>query len=163
MQTLPELLRSQARHFRHKTFLIWTGPGPTGSISVRSKSWPKCSWTTADHLHIIDRKKDVIISGGFNIYPIEMKDVLYKREDIYLCALIGAPDEDKGELPVAYVVPAAGKSPTAEELIAYCRANLAAYEAPRRVVFKDALPLGPTGKILKKELRDMIAREPSGS
>ena len=66
-------------------------------------------------------------------------------------------------MPVAYVVPAAGKSPTADELIAYCRANLAAYKAPRRVVFKDALPLGPTGKILKKELRAMIAKELSGS
>jgi len=110
-----------------------------------------------DHLHIIDRKKDVIISGGYNIYPIEVEDVLYKRDDVYLCALIGIPDAEKGELPVAYVVPAPGKSPTAEALIAHCRAHLAAYKAPRRVVFKDAFPLGPTGKILKKELRAMIS------
>jgi acyl-CoA synthetase (AMP-forming)/AMP-acid ligase II len=112
-----------------------------------------------DHLHIIDRKKDVIISGGYNIYPIEVEDVLYKRDDVHLCALIGAPDDEKGELPVVYVVPAAGKSPTADELIAHCRTHLAAYKAPRRVVFKDALPLGPTGKILKKELRAMISKE----
>jgi long-chain acyl-CoA synthetase len=116
-----------------------------------------------DHLHIIDRKKDVIISSGFNIYPIEVADVLYKRDDVYLCALVGAPDAEKGELPVAYVVPVACRSPAADELIAHCRAHLAAYKAPRRVVFKDALHLGPTGKILKKELRSMFAKEQSGS
>jgi long-chain acyl-CoA synthetase len=113
-----------------------------------------------DHLHIIDRKKDVIISGGFNIYPIEVEDVLYKRDDVYLCALVAAPDAEKGEVPIAYVVPVAGQSPTAEDLIAHCRAHLAAYKAPRRVVFKDTLPLGPTGKILKKELRAMILNAP---
>jgi long-chain acyl-CoA synthetase len=101
----------------------------------------------------------VIISGGFNIYPVEVEDVLYKRDDVYLCALVGAPDPEKGEVPVAYVVRAPGKSPTAEDLIAYCRAHLAAYKAPRRVVFRDSFPLGPTGKILKKELRALIARD----
>ena len=112
-----------------------------------------------DHLHIIDRKKDVIISGGFNIYPLEVEDVLYKLDDVYLCALIAAPDAEKGEVPVAYVVPMTGKSPTVDDIIAHCRKHLAAYKAPRRVVFMDALPLGPTGKILKKELRNMIASE----
>jgi long-chain acyl-CoA synthetase len=116
-----------------------------------------------EQLHIIDRKKDVIISGGFNIYPVEVEDVLYKRDDVYLCALIAAPDAEKGEIPVAYIVPVSGKSPTAEELIAHCRAHLAAYKAPRRVVFKDAFPLGPTGKVLKKELRAMLSTEISGS
>lgn len=115
-----------------------------------------------DHLHIIDRKKDVIISGGFNIYPLEVENVLYKHDDVYLCALIGAPDTDKGEVPIAYIVAKPGRAPTADEMIAYCRERLAAYKAPRRIVFKDALPLGPTGKILKKELRAMIANDLSG-
>jgi long-chain acyl-CoA synthetase len=112
-----------------------------------------------DQLHIIDRKKDVIISGGFNIYPVEVEDVLYKRDDVYLCALIGALDAEKGEVAIAYVVPVTGKSPTSDELIAHCRAHLAAYKAPRRVVFKDSFPLGPTGKVLKKELRAMLSNE----
>lgn len=157
-------------------------PGETGEIAIAGDSVGPGYWQDAtateiafrngawlsgdigflddhDHLHIIDRKKDVIISGGFNIYPIEVEDVLYKRSDVALCALIGAPDAEKGEVPVAYVVPAEGATPTPDELIAYCRTHLAAYKAPRRVVFKDALPLGPTGKILKKELRAMIEKD----
>ena len=134
------------------------GPGYWQDVKATAIAFRNGAWLSGDigfvddhdHLHIIDRKKDVIISGGYNIYPIEVEDVLYKRDDVHLCALIGAPDVEKGELPVAYVVPAAGKSPTADELIAHCRTHLAAYKAPRRVVFKDALPLGPTGKILKK-------------
>ena len=147
------------------------GPGYWQDVKATEIAFRNGAWLSGDigfvddhdHLHIIDRKKDVIISGGYNIYPIEVEDVLYKREDVHLCALIGAPDDEKGELPVAYVVPAAGKSPTADELIAHCRTHLAAYKAPRRVVFKDALPLGPTGKILKKELRAMISKELPGS
>jgi long-chain acyl-CoA synthetase len=143
------------------------GPGYWQDAEATKSAFQNGAWLSGDigfldeqdHLHIIDRKKDVIISGGFNIYPLEVEDVLYKRDDVYLCALIGAADAEKGEVPVAYVVPALGKSPTADELIAHCRANLAAYKAPRRVVFKDALPLGPTGKILKKELRAMLAKQ----
>lgn len=147
------------------------GPGYWQDSKATETAFRNGAWLSGDigfvddhvHLHIIDRKKDVIISGGFNIYPIEVEDVLYQRDDVYLCALVGVPDKEKGELPVAYVVPAAGKSPTADELIAHCRAHLAAYKAPRRVVFKDAFPLGPTGKILKKELRAMVSKERSGS
>lgn len=147
------------------------GPGYWQDALTTAGAFREGAWLSGDigfidahdHLHIIDRKKDVIISGGFNIYPLEVEDVLYKRDDIYLCALIGVPDADRGELPVAYVVPMPGKSPTAEELIAYCRAHLAAYKAPRRVIFKDALPLGPTGKILKKELRSMVTKDQAAS
>jgi long-chain acyl-CoA synthetase len=167
MQTLSELLRSHARHFRDKVFLICEGPGYWQDTSATKAAFRDGVWLSGDigfvdehdQIHIIDRKKDVIISGGFNIYPVEVEDVLYKRDDVYLCALIGTPDDEKGELPIAYVVPAPGKSPTADELIAYCRAHLAAYKAPRRVIFKDAFPLGPTGKILKKELRAMLLKE----
>jgi long-chain acyl-CoA synthetase len=142
------------------------GPGYWQDATATDLAFRSGAWLSgdigiideADQIHIIDRKKDVIISGGFNIYPVEVEDVLYKRDDVYLCALVGAPDDDKGEVPVAYVVPAPGTSPTADELIVYCRAHLAAYKAPRRVVFRDSFPLGPTGKILKKELRAMMAR-----
>ncbi len=140
------------------------GPGYWQDPEASDEAFRDGAWLSGDigfiddfdHLHIIDRKKDVIISGGYNIYPLEVEDVLYRRDDVALCALIGAPDADRGEIPVAYVVPAAGTSASAEELIAYCREHLAAYKAPRRVVFKDTLPLGPTGKILKKELREMV-------
>ena len=118
------------------------GPGYWRDAKATELAFRNRAWLSGDigyiddqdHLHIIDRKKDVIISGGYNIYPIEVEDVLYKRDDIHLCALIGAPDAEKGEIPVAYVVRAPGKSPTAEEIIAHCRANLAAYKAPRRIV-----------------------------
>jgi acyl-CoA synthetase (AMP-forming)/AMP-acid ligase II len=88
------------------------------------------------------------ISGGYNIYPVEVEDVFYKRDDVYLCALIGAPDADKGEVVIAYVVPAPGKSPTVDELIAHCRAHLAAYKAPRRVASCSKTPsrLAPPAK-----------------
>ena len=141
------------------------GPGYWQDAGATAAAFRDGAWLSGDigfvdehdHVHIIDRKKDVVISGGFNIYPLEVEDVLYQRDDVYLCALIGAPDAEKGEIPVAYVVPAKGKSPSADELIAHCRAHLAAYKTPRRIVFRDALPLGPTGKILKKELRAMVA------
>ncbi len=144
------------------------GPGYWQDTEATAAAFRNGAWLSGDigfvddhdHLHIIDRKKDVIISGGFNIYPVEVEDVLCRRADVYLCALIGAPDEEKGEVPVAYVVAMPGKSPTADELIAHCRANLAAYKAPRRVVFMDAFPLGPTGKVLKKELRAMLSKAP---
>ena len=136
----------------------WRDPGTTAEIFT-----PR-GWLSGDigtlgkngELTIVDRKKDVIISGGFNIYPIEVEDVLYEHGDVALCALIGVADAQKGELPVAVVVPAADAGATADDLIVHCRDRLAAYKVPRRVIFRDALPLGPTGKILKRELRDML-------
>ncbi len=122
------------------------GPGYWQDATATAAAFRNGAWLSGDigfvddhdHLHIIDRKKDVIISGGFNIYPLEVENVLYKRDDVYLCALVAVPDAEKGEVPVAYVVPMPGKSPTADDIIAYCRKHLAAYKAPRRVVFKGA-------------------------
>lgn len=105
-------------------------------------------------MFIVDRKKDVIIAGGYNIYPLEVEDVLYKHPDIRICAVIGLPDEEKSEIPVAVVIPHPGHKLDGAEIIAYCRKNLSAYKCPRRVYTVEEMPLGPSNKILKRTLKD---------
>ncbi len=102
---------------------------------------------------IVDRKKDMIIRGGFNVYPREVEEVLYGHEAIVEAAVIGVPHESHGEEVKAVVVLGSGKTLEADELIAYTREQLAAYKYPRLVEFVAELPKGPTGKILKRELR----------
>jgi len=104
-------------------------------------------------LFIVDRKKDLVIRGGFNVYPREVEEVLYEHPAIAEAAVIGRPDERLGEEVVAVVSLKPGADVTPEQLIAYSRERLAAYKYPRDVRIVDALPMGPTGKILKKELR----------
>ncbi|WP_462402011.1 long-chain-fatty-acid--CoA ligase FadD2 [Pseudomonas sp. Marseille-QA0332] len=103
---------------------------------------------------IVDRKKDMIIVSGFNVYPNEIEEVLMTHPQVASCAAIGVPDERSGEAVRLFVVPRqAGLR--VEELEAFCRANLAAYKVPRQIVLRDALPMTPVGKILRRELRDM--------
>ena len=102
---------------------------------------------------IVDRKKDMIIRGGFNVYPREIEEVLYAHPAIVEAAVIGVPHESHGEEIKAVVALGTNQSVTAEELIAYSREHLAAYKYPRIVEFIDTLPKGPTGKILKRELK----------
>ncbi|MEZ5739716.1 MAG: AMP-binding protein [Burkholderiaceae bacterium] len=109
------------------------------------------------YLFIVDRKKDVIISGGFNIYPLEVEDVLYSFDAVRVCAVIGLPDQDKGEIPAAVLVPKEGCEIKTGEIIAYCKKHVSAYKVPRRVFTVSDMPLGPSGKILKRELRDRFA------
>ncbi|GAC1440855.1 MAG: long-chain fatty acid--CoA ligase [Mycobacteriales bacterium] len=104
-------------------------------------------------LFIVDRKKDLVIRGGYNVYPREIEEVLYANPSIAEAAVIGKPDDKLGEEVVAVVTLKPGASVTPEEVIAYCKERLAAYKYPREVRIVDALPMGPTGKILKKELR----------
>ena len=103
---------------------------------------------------IVDRAKDLVIRGGFNVYPREIEEVLYAHPGILEAAVIGKPDERLGEEVVAIVVRRPGSEVTAEEIIAYCRERLAAYKYPREIRFMDELPKGPSGKILKAALRD---------
>jgi long-chain acyl-CoA synthetase len=105
------------------------------------------------YLFIVDRKKDLIIRGGYNVYPREIEEVLYANPDIAEAAVIGKADEKLGEEVVAVVTLKDGASCAPEDVIAYCKERLAAYKYPREVRIVDALPMGPTGKILKKELR----------
>jgi long-chain acyl-CoA synthetase len=102
---------------------------------------------------IVDRVKDMIIRGGYNVYPREIEEVLYAHPAITEAAVIGIPHEEYGEEVKAVVVLGAGHTLTEAEVIAYTREHLAAYKYPRSVAFLDTLPKGPTGKILKRELR----------
>ena len=105
-------------------------------------------------LFIVDRKKDLIIRGGYNVYPREVEEVLYAHPAVAEAAVIGVPDDRLGEEVKAFVTlqARAPRSPT-EEVIDYVKERLAAYKYPRSVEFRADLPHGPTGKILKHELR----------
>jgi long-chain acyl-CoA synthetase len=116
----------------------------TGDIAIRDED---------GYYFIVDRSKDLIIRGGFNVYPREVEEVLYGHPAIGEAAVIGQPDERLGEEIVAVVALKPGAAATADELIAHCKERLAPYKLPRVVRFVDALPKGPTGKILKRELR----------
>jgi len=102
---------------------------------------------------IVDRKKDMILRGGFNVYPREVEEVLYAHEAVIEAAVIGIPHESHGEEVKAVVALAKDKDVSQEDVIAFCKERLAAYKYPRIVEFLEALPKGPTGKILKRELR----------
>ncbi len=104
---------------------------------------------------IVDRKKDMIISGGFNIYPREVDEVLFSHPKILEACAIGVPDSHSGERVKAYIVLKQGESATEQEIIAYCKERMAPYKAPKFVEFIDELPKSAIGKILRKELRRM--------
>ncbi len=104
------------------------------------------------HAFIVDRRKDMIITGGYNVYPAEVERVLAGHPAVSMVAVGPVPDPVKGELACAYVVPAPGASPTQQELIAYTSQYLAAYKRPRLVRFVDDLPKTPTGKIIRRDL-----------
>jgi long-chain acyl-CoA synthetase len=103
---------------------------------------------------IVDRTKDLVIRGGYNVYPREIEEVLFSHPAISEAAVIGKPDERLGEEVVAVVVLHPGAELTGQEIIDYCKERLAAYKYPREVRFRSELPKGPSGKILKIELRD---------
>ena len=105
------------------------------------------------YLHITDRKKDMIISGGFNVYPSEVEQVIWSHPAVQDCAVIGVPDEKWGEAVKAVVELNAGHSATAEQLIALCKEKLGSVKAPKTVDFVAALPRSAAGKVLKKDLR----------
>jgi long-chain acyl-CoA synthetase len=102
---------------------------------------------------VVDRLKDLVIRGGYNVYPREVEEVLYAHADVVEAAVIGKPDDRLGEEVVAYVALRPGAASTADDLTAWCRERLAAYKYPREMNVVPALPKGPTGKILKRELR----------
>src|SRR3954454_13628405 len=104
------------------------------------------------YLYIVDRLKDMIVSGGENIASSEVERVLYEHGSVVDAAVVGRPDSRWGEVPIAYVV--LNADTTADELIEHCRGQLAKFKVPKDVVFVDELPRNPSGKILKRELRD---------
>jgi long-chain acyl-CoA synthetase len=117
------------------------------------------------YLYIVDRKKDMIIRGGFNVYPRELEEVLHTHPAVSLAAVVGVPHERHGEEVKAFVIREPGATITEAELIAWCQQTMAAYKYPRIVEFRDTLPMTATGKILKRELvhQDAPARAHAGA
>ena len=104
------------------------------------------------YLFLVDRKKDLILRGGYSVYPREVEEALYEHPDVLEAAVIGLPDETLGEEVAAVVVARPGTAPSADELQAWAKERVAAYKYPRQVIFVDDLPKGPTGKILKRAI-----------
>ena len=106
-------------------------------------------------IFIVDRKKDMILTAGYNVYPAEIERVVAGHPDVALVAVGSIPDLEKGELAKAYIVPKTGTQPDTENVIAYCREHLAAYKVPRAVQFVDDLPKTSTGKVMRRELKKL--------
>ncbi|MDG6106374.1 FadD3 family acyl-CoA ligase [Dactylosporangium aurantiacum] len=119
----------------------WLHTGDVGALDERG------------YLRITDRLKDMVIVGGFNVYPAEIEQVLARHDGVAEVAVIGVPDARLGEVTRAYVVPRPDRAPTQEELTVYCRDRLANFKVPRSYVFLDALPRNASGKVLKTTLR----------
>jgi len=151
-------------------------PGETGELVLRGPSMFREYWNRPDateescrngwfhsgdlarqdeegFYYIVDRKKDMLISGGENVYPTEVEQVLYRHPKVQEIAVIGVPDERWGEVPMALVVPPAGEHLTLEELQDFCRDKLARFKTPKHLAELSELPRTATGKVLKRELR----------
>ena len=105
------------------------------------------------YIFIVDRKKDIIIVSGFNVYPREIEDLLYSHPQIEEAAVIGVPDETRGEVPKAFIVPKEGEEIDKKEVLAFLKPKLAQYKLPREVEIRESLPKNAAGKILKKVLK----------
>jgi len=117
------------------------------------------TWDSDSYLFIVDRAKDMIISGGENIYSTQVEAAIHKHPAVLEAAVIGIPDEEWGEAVKAVVVLKPGQTATAAEIIDTAKQHLASYQKPKSVDFVDTLPKAPTGKILKRELRDRFWKD----
>ena len=106
------------------------------------------------YIHITDRKKDMILVGGFNVYPRDVEDTLFGHPKVAVVAVVGVPDARSGEAVKAFIQLKPGETATAEEILAFCKENLAAYKRPRQIEFRDTLPMSNVGKVLRRLLRD---------
>ena len=132
---------------------------PVATAAVMSGAWfhsgDMAVWNLDNYVHIVDRKKDIIISGGENISSIEVENMLSTHPAVLEAAVVGAPDPKWGEVPVAFIVPRAGMECNETMLMEYSTDRLAKFKLPRKFIFLDEpLPKGGTGKILKRELRE---------
>ena len=116
----------------------------TGDIAIQDDD---------DFLYIVDRKKDMIISGGFNIYPREVDEVLFQHPKVKFAVAVGIPDQYRGETVKAFIVLKQGEKATEKEIITFCKEKLAPYKVPKLVEFRESLPQSVVGKVLRKELR----------
>jgi fatty-acyl-CoA synthase len=132
---------------------------PEATKNVMSGAWfhtgDMAVWDEENYIHIVDRKKDIIISGGENISSIEVEKAIFAHPAVFECAVIAAPDPKWGEIPVAVVVLKEGESLTQEQLLEFLYPRLAKFKCPRVIEFsRHALPKTGTGKIVKRELRE---------
>jgi O-succinylbenzoate-CoA ligase len=140
---------------RHLMKEYWNNPQATAETLIDGwlHTGDICTWDAEGFVTICDRMKDMIISGGENIYPAELENILAACPEVQEAAVIGVASQKWGETPLALIVPAAGTAPTAESLKAYCKENLAGYKVPQLYELVDTLPRNPSGKLLKPELR----------
>jgi long-chain acyl-CoA synthetase len=111
------------------------------------------------YFYITDRKKDMIIYKGYNVYPRELEEAIFTHPAVAQCAVVGKPDLDVGEAPVAFIQLKQAAEATAEEVMAHTNSQVAAYKKIREVKFLDAIPVSAAGKVLKRELRDLLESE----
>lgn len=111
------------------------------------------------YLYLVDRTSDMIITGGYNVYPREVEDALMAHPSVLECAVVGAPDEKWVEAVTAFIVLRAGTAPTQEELIEYTRERLAHYKVPKSIRFIEEIPKSAVGKVLRRALRDLLSNE----
>ena len=110
------------------------------------------------YVYLLDRTKDMIITGGENVYSTEVENVLYKHPDVMECAVIGVADDKLGEKLMAVIVRRPDTDPTPVDIIAHCRESIGGYKIPRHIEFVDAMPKNAMGKILKNELREIYSQ-----
>lgn len=154
-------------------------PGQEGEICIRGPQVMKGYWGRPDataevlkdgwlftgdigkldedgYVYVTDRKKDMILYKGYNVYPREIEEILFTHPAVEMCGVVGKPDESAGELPVAFVQLKAGRTVTAEDLMAFVNERVGAYKKLREVVFTPMVPVSPAGKVLKRELRNRL-------
>jgi len=115
------------------------------------------------YFYIVDRKKDMILCSGYNVYPREVEEVLFMHPSVGEAAAIGVPDTYRGESVKAFVVLKSGKTATQEEVIAFCKERLAAFKVPKSVEFATALPMSLVGKVLRRQLREQELAKAKGA
>jgi long-chain acyl-CoA synthetase len=142
----PQVMKGYWNNPQETALVLRDGWLYTGDIAKRDAE---------GYYYIVDRKKDMIIAGGFNVYPREVEEVLFECPFVKEAGVIGVPDSYRGETVKAFVVLKDGAKATAEEVVAFCRKRLAAYKVPRQVVFRDSLPKSSVGKYLRRELRKL--------
>ena len=133
----------------------WGEPGLTAEALVDGwlRTGDLARTDAQGFIYIVDRKKDMIVSGGFNVYPNEVEAVLYRHPAVYEACVVGVPDDRWGEAVRAVVVLRAGASASEADLVAHCRTHLADYKTPRAIDFAPALPKNPNGKLARKDVR----------
>ncbi|MFE3027762.1 class I adenylate-forming enzyme family protein, partial [Nocardia tengchongensis] len=144
-------------HVRGEGLMRGYWHNPLATSAVIDKGWARTGdlgWMDGDgFIHLVDRIKDVIIRGGQNVYPAEIERALRTHPDVEDVGAIGVPDDEWGEVPLAFVVPVAGAAVAEQDLLRHLVTALASYKRPHRVVFLDRIPRNPAGKILKNDLR----------